>query len=163
MLFDWDKNKAVTNLTKHKVSFEEAATVFGDPLSDTYDDPDNSLDEVRFFSLLGNWRKAGFCLFRTPMTARQFGSSVLENRHAENVNHLKKKKNKNEGDEMRPEYDLSQLKGKVRGKYVERYEAGTNLVKLESDVQAAFPDSGSVNDALRMLLKVARRQTQGQL
>lgn len=48
MLFDWDKNKAVTNLTKHKVSFEEAATVFGDPLSDTYDDPDNSLDEVRF-------------------------------------------------------------------------------------------------------------------
>lgn len=75
---------------------------------------------------------------------------------------MKKKKDKNESEEMRPEYDLSQLKGKVRGKYVERYNSGTNLVMLESDVQAAFPDSGSVNDALRMLLKVARRQTQKQ-
>jgi len=61
-------------------------------------------------------------------------------------------------DEMRPEYDFSQLKGKVRGKYVERYRAGTNLVLLESDVQAAFPDAESVNEALRMLLKVAKRQ-----
>lgn len=63
-------------------------------------------------------------------------------------------------EEMRPEYDLSQLKGKVRGKYVERYRAGTNLVLLESDVQAAFPDAESVNEALRMLMKVARRQAQ---
>ncbi len=65
-------------------------------------------------------------------------------------------------DEMRPEYDLSQLKGKVRGKYVERYQAGTNLILLESDVQAAFPDSGAVNEALRMLMKVARRQVHEQ-
>jgi len=61
-------------------------------------------------------------------------------------------------DEMHPEYDFSQLKGKVRGKYVERYRTGTNLVLLESDVQAAFPDAESVNEALRMLLKVAKRQ-----
>ena len=63
-------------------------------------------------------------------------------------------------DEMRPEYDLSQLKGRVRGKYVERYRAGTNLVLLESDVQTAFPDAEAVNEALRMLMKVARRQAQ---
>lgn len=61
-------------------------------------------------------------------------------------------------DEMRPEYDLSKLKGRTRGKYVERYQAGTNLVLLESDVQAAFPDAEAVNDALRMLIKVASRQ-----
>jgi len=65
-------------------------------------------------------------------------------------------------DEMRPEYDLSQLKGRVRGKYVERYRLGTNLVLLESDVQAAFPDAESVNEALRMLMKVADRQVQKQ-
>ncbi len=65
-------------------------------------------------------------------------------------------------DEMSPEYDLSQLKGKVRGKYVERYRAGTNLVRLESDVQAAFPDAEAVNEALRMLMKVAHRQVQKQ-
>jgi hypothetical protein len=63
-------------------------------------------------------------------------------------------------DDMRPEYDLSQLKGRVRGKYVDRYQAGTNLVLLESDVQAAFPDAKAVNEALRMLMKVAHRQVQ---
>jgi hypothetical protein len=45
--------------------------------------------------------------------------------------------------EMRPEYDLSKLKGRTRGKYVERYREETNLVQLESDVQAEFPDSDS--------------------
>ena len=48
MRFDWDKNKATSNLAKHKVSFEEAATVFGNPLSDTFDDPDHSAEEQRF-------------------------------------------------------------------------------------------------------------------
>lgn len=48
MLFDWDKHKAASNFAKHKVSFEEAATVFGDPLSDTFDDPDHSIGEHRF-------------------------------------------------------------------------------------------------------------------
>ncbi len=48
MRFEWDEKKATTNLAKHGVSFEEAATVFGDPLSDTFDDPDHSADEQRF-------------------------------------------------------------------------------------------------------------------
>lgn len=61
-------------------------------------------------------------------------------------------------DELRPEYDLSQLKGRTRGKYVERYRAGTNLVRLEPDVAAAFPDAKAVNDVLRMLIKVAHSQ-----
>lgn len=48
MRFDWVKNKAAGNLAKHKVSFEEAATVFGDPLSDTFNNPDHSVKERRF-------------------------------------------------------------------------------------------------------------------
>ena len=48
MRFEWDENKATTNLTKHGISFEEAVTVFGDPLSDTVPDPDHSLEEQRF-------------------------------------------------------------------------------------------------------------------
>lgn len=71
-------------------------------------------------------------------------------------------KNNTEADEMRTEYDLSKLKNRVRGKYVERYNSGTNLVMLEEDVQTAFPDSASVNEALRMLMKVADRQIQKQ-
>jgi hypothetical protein len=73
---------------------------------------------------------------------------------------MNKNKTENLEDEMRPEYDISKLKGRVRGKYVERYRAGSNLVLLESDVQAAFPDAEAVNEALRMLMKVARRQVQ---
>jgi uncharacterized DUF497 family protein len=46
--FRWDKNKAARNLAKHRISFEEATTVFDDPLSDTFPDPDHSLEEQRF-------------------------------------------------------------------------------------------------------------------
>jgi uncharacterized protein len=48
MRFAWDEKKAASNLSKHGISFEEAATVFGDPLSDTFPDPDHSLEEHRF-------------------------------------------------------------------------------------------------------------------
>jgi hypothetical protein len=58
-----------------------------------------------------------------------------------------------EEDDLRPEYDFSQMKGGVRGKYAERYREGTNLVLLDPDVAAAFPDAKAVNDALRQLLQ----------
>ena len=48
MKFNWNQDKAAGNIAKHGVSFEEAATVFGDPLSDTFDDPDHSNEERRF-------------------------------------------------------------------------------------------------------------------
>ncbi len=47
-IFRWDKRKARRNLQNHKISFEEAATVFGDPLSRTVDDPLHSEDEDRY-------------------------------------------------------------------------------------------------------------------
>jgi hypothetical protein len=53
---------------------------------------------------------------------------------------------------MREEYDF---KGGVRGKYAKRFAEGTNLVLLEPDVAKAFPDSRSVNEALREV--IARR------
>jgi uncharacterized protein len=46
--FEWDPNKAARNKQKHKVSFEEATTVFADPLSATVFDPDHSDDEDRY-------------------------------------------------------------------------------------------------------------------
>lgn len=69
---------------------------------------------------------------------------------------MKKKTEKREGrDELRREYDLSQLKGGARGKYSARYRAGTNLVLLSPDVAAYFPDEQSVNTALRKLIRAA--------
>lgn len=45
--FEWDSNKATSNLAKHGVSFDEAREVFADPLSLTSEDPDHSIDEIR--------------------------------------------------------------------------------------------------------------------
>lgn len=53
-------------------------------------------------------------------------------------------------EEIRHEYDFSNMKGGVRGKYVDRYQAVTNIVLLEPDVAQAFPTSDSVNEALRL-------------
>lgn len=48
MEFEWNPDKAVLNLEKHGVSFQEAATVFNDPLSMTFPDPDHSIGESRY-------------------------------------------------------------------------------------------------------------------
>jgi uncharacterized protein len=48
--FEWDAEKAANNLLKHGVSFQEAGTVFGDPLAITYFDPDHSDDEDRYLT-----------------------------------------------------------------------------------------------------------------
>lgn len=48
MDFDWDDNKATKNWRDHRVSFQEAVTAFGDPLSLTAPDPDHSLTENRY-------------------------------------------------------------------------------------------------------------------
>ena len=61
-------------------------------------------------------------------------------------------KPKKNNDDLRPEYDLSQLRGGVRGKYLKRYRSGTNLSLLEPDVRAAFPTDEAVNHALRSLM-----------
>ena len=60
-------------------------------------------------------------------------------------------------DEIRPEYDFSKA---VKGKYAKRFSEGTNLVALHPDVAKEFPDSQSVNEALRSLLK-SRKHRRG--
>jgi hypothetical protein len=108
----WDLRKARANLRKHKVSFEEAETVFRDWLSVTKPDPDHSLTERRFLTL--------------GLSSKQ----------------------------MRREYDMS---GGVRGKYAARFPKDVVMVTLAPDVAAAFPDADSVNEALRVLLKAAKK------
>ncbi len=51
MQFQWDREKAKKNLKKHTVSFDEAVTVFYDPLSATFEDPDHSVDEERLITI----------------------------------------------------------------------------------------------------------------
>jgi hypothetical protein len=69
---------------------------------------------------------------------------------------MKKESTAKRGDDLRPEYDLSQLKGGVRGKYYRSAAAGANLVLIEPDLAALFPDSAPVNRALRVLAEAGR-------
>ncbi len=66
---------------------------------------------------------------------------------------------KSDTDELRDEYDFTaeQLAGGVRGKYAQRYAEGVNLVRLDPDVAAVFPDSEAVNQALRALAEIIRQ------
>ena len=57
---------------------------------------------------------------------------------------------------MRKEYDFRDA---VIGKYARRYAEGTNMVLLDPDVADMFPDSKSVNDALRSLMRIANKQS----
>src|SRR5262249_19714239 len=88
-----------------------------------------------------------------------FESSARGGLAAGSKNNMKKASMKQRNGDLRPEYDLASLKGLVRGKYYKRALAGTNLVLLEPDVARAFPDSDSVNRALRLLRDVAQKSS----
>ena len=68
-----------------------------------------------------------------------------------------KKKVERASDELRDDYSPSLVRTGVRGKYAKAYAKGTNVVLLAPDVAAAFPNSDAVNEALRMLVRVAQR------
>jgi len=67
---------------------------------------------------------------------------------------MKKAQKKTDDMEMREEYDFS---GGVRGKYAKRYAEGTNVVILDPELSDLFPDSKSVNEALKYLAKLVRQ------
>lgn len=68
---------------------------------------------------------------------------------------MKRASAKKNSDDLRPEYDLTKLKGGVRGKYYRKATAGTNLVLIEPELTEVFPDTKSVNRALRLLVNTA--------
>ncbi len=71
---------------------------------------------------------------------------------------MKKKRKSEMDDELRPEYDMRKLlKGGVKGKYAERYRAGTNLVLLAPDVAKVFANNAeAVNEALRLVIRLTQ-------
>ena len=68
---------------------------------------------------------------------------------------MRRRVNREAKGDMRPEYDFT---GGVRGKFYKEYMGGTNVVLLDPDVAAVFPDAVTVNDALRSLAQLAKRQ-----
>lgn len=60
-------------------------------------------------------------------------------------------------DDLRPEYDFTELGKAVRGKHVETYRQGSNVVVLDEDVANVFPNGKAVNNALRLLIDLAKK------
>jgi hypothetical protein len=140
--FEWGAQKAATNRRKHGVSFEEAASVFLDPLSATGDDPDHSVDERRFVTF-GVSSSGRLLSQRAP----QLGP----------IGRFMKKAKKVATGELRPEYQRSDFPALVRGKYLERLRKSSDVVVLETEVANLFPNAAAVNAALRSLVEIARR------
>ena len=148
MQFESDPKKAKSNFKKHGVFFEEAVTVFYDPLAATFDDPDHSEGESRFVTI---GYSSGNRLLVVPHADRE---SLVPDQQLRWREGDMKDKRKDLEDDLRPEYDFDYSKA-VRGKYYQRLiEEGSNVIILDHDIAKAFQDSASVNEALRSLLEL---------
>jgi hypothetical protein len=63
-----------------------------------------------------------------------------------------------DNDEIREEYDFASMKGGIRGKYAKAFDQSATTILLDSDVAEIFPDSQSVNEALRTLARALRKR-----
>jgi uncharacterized DUF497 family protein len=147
--FEFDPAKAAANLKKHGVSFDEAITVFADPLRSTIHDEAHSLDEQRFVVVGQSTR--GRILFvvalnQTPARA----SSAYASPPRLSENNMKKSAKL---DPLGPRTNLDFSKG-VRGKYTNLLAKGTNVAIIDPTLHPHFPDSESVNRALRAFLAI---------
>jgi len=145
--FEWDSIKAASNQQKHGVSFVEAATVFFDPLSLTVEDPLHSVSRIR----VGCW------LWFMQIAVIEFESLVHALPRALKEKNMSQKRNNESDPDMLDEYDFS---NGVRGKYVDRFAKGSNVIVLDPDVAEVFPDSESVNQALRALAEIIRNKVE---
>jgi hypothetical protein len=125
--FEWDADKATSNLTKHGVTFAEAMTVFAEQLELMIPDPVHATNG-----------------FESSVRGRQLARSAVN---------MNQGLDPNEDDEMLPEYDFTHG---VRGKHHEAYKGGTNVVFLEPDLAKVFTNSAQVNRVLRLLLHLAQ-------
>ena len=151
---EWDEAKAESNFRKHGVAFTEAASVFGDALSVTAYDPDRSEDEDRYLTM-GISVDGRVLIVSLQIAGTRFGSLAPEWQLAEKGSPMKKT-SRAKSDDLRPEYPPSVFKNGKRGKYAARYRERTNLVLLAPDVAAAFSSSEAVNEALRLLMQIAK-------
>lgn len=146
MRFTWDPAKERSNKRKHGIGFQEATTVFGDPLAVTVPDPDHSAGEERLLTI-GQSTAGQLVVVCHSNKGLPFALFRLAEPQLMNE---KTMKHKVKEPEMRTEYNFS---GGVRGKYYKRYMESSNVVVLEPDVHKRFKNARAVNKALRSLMR----------
>ena len=149
MEFEADPIKAAQNFKKHKVSFEEAASIFGDSMELTFPDPDHSVGEMRWlsFGMSGRGRVLAVIYTERRGKVRRSAREWLRNM---------KGKSMKKTDEMRAEYRREDLGKGVRGKHYAAFQKGSNLVLLTPELAKIFPTNEAVNSALASLVGIAR-------
>jgi uncharacterized protein len=146
----WDPKKAAENLQKHRVSFEEAQTVFHDPLIGTLYDHEHAEGEHRYVSIGHSTRQRTLVVWFTLNGDDPHLIGAREATRKERRRYMR-------GDEIRDEPPLSEMKDEydfsnaVRGSF---YLPDLRiLVYLDPDVSKVFTTSESVNSALRYVMK----------
>lgn len=141
MDLEWDSRKAKLNEEKHGVSFIEASEVFSDRLSLSVADPDHSMTEDRFL-IFGHSHTDKYLV--VSYTERGNRIRIISARQM-----TAKERKAYEKDTLREEYPEDLITSGTRGKYAKQYQEGTNIVILDPDLHKLFPNSESVNRALR--------------
>jgi uncharacterized protein len=147
--FEWNSVKAGRNLKKHDVSFVEAATVFGDPLAGLIDDPDHSSRERRSI-ILGMSETSRLLVI--VFTEENDTIRIITARQAtkgERRQYKQDRSRRNSAGEMRKEYDFTRARP---NRYAKKYSEGASLVVIDPELIRYFPNSASVNAALRALV-----------
>lgn len=147
--FEWDDDKAASNLKKHGITFDEAVPVFCDVVALTFADSDHSGAEdcSRTFGL-SNAGRLRVVVHTNEKT--MFASSAPERRH------VMKKASTEMDDQDIPALKRDQLGVGVRGKYHKAYTESSNVAVLRPEIHKAFPTPQAVNDALSSYLAFAK-------
>ncbi len=153
MEFEWDINKAHTNLKKHAVSFDEAQTVFDDPLACIFDDEWHSFGEARELIIGHSSNNRLLIVSFTELLPSFVVSSELSahgrQRH-KSVRHMKSTESTEQNDDMLAEYSFDYSKAKPN-RFAKQSSNVTTIV-LDPDVAKVFTTSEAVNKALRAIL-----------
>jgi uncharacterized protein len=154
MDFEWDAAKAESNERKHGVSFDEAMTLFADPLSLTGYDPKHADEEDRFLTMGASVDGRLLVVSHSDRgdSIRIIRARVATRRERKDLRMATSPDDVDPSDDLQSEYDFRSLRGVVRGKYATRYRERLRVVRLAEDLSGAFADEAAVNAALREYL-----------
>ena len=116
----------------------------------TFDDPDHSFGEERFLT----FGMSSLTKRRLLLVSHTDSPGVIRIISAREM--TKSERRIYDNDDIKPEYSLRELGQGIRGKYLKDSQKGSNLVLLDADVAAAFPDHKVLNDTLRALISIAK-------
>ena len=151
--FDWDDEKAKANLQKHGIPFEEAESVFDNPLAATFKDAEHSIEEDRW--IITGHSKLGqllvICFIWRGETLRIINARKATNQEAKEYEKGKEK----ETDEMLDEYHFDYSKAEW-GKFAGKVKRTKSAVYIDPEVASAFPNSDAVNQALKQVILLSK-------